>query len=57
MAKISIIVPCYNTKLYIEQCMRSLMQQTLKDIEIICIEGSSNDGSYEILKQFGVLLI
>ena len=32
--------------------MRSLMQQTLKDIEIICIDGSSNDGSYEILKQF-----
>ena len=28
------------------------MQQTLKDIEIICIDGSSNDGSYEILKQF-----
>lgn len=52
MVKISIIVPCYNTKLYIEQCMRSLMQQTLKDIEIICIDGSSNDGSYEILKQF-----
>ena len=52
MIKISIIVPCYNTKLYIEQCMRSLMQQTLKDIEIICIDGSSNDWSYEILKQF-----
>ena len=49
MVKISIIVPCYNTKLYIEQCMRSLMQQTLKDIEIICIDDGSSDNSLDIL--------
>ena len=35
MVKISIIVPCYNTKLYIEQCLNSLINQTLKEIEII----------------------
>ncbi|MGN0417212.1 glycosyltransferase family 2 protein [Anaerostipes faecalis] len=52
MVKISIIVPCYNTKLYIEQCLQSLIEQTLKDIEIICVDGSSEDGSFEILKQF-----
>lgn len=52
MVKISIIVPCYNTKLYIKQCLQSLIEQTLKDIEIICIDGSSDDGSFEILKQF-----
>lgn len=38
MVKISIIVPCYNTKLYIEQCLNSLINQTLKEIEIICID-------------------
>lgn len=52
MIKISIIVPCYNTKLYIEQCMQSLIEQTLEDIEIICIDGCSSDGSLEILQQF-----
>ena len=48
MVKISIIVPCYNTKLYIEQCLNSLINQTLKEIEIICIDGSSDDESCEI---------
>lgn len=52
MVKISIILPCYNTKLYIKQCLQSLTKQTLKDIEIICIDGSSEDGTFEILEQF-----
>lgn len=52
MIKISIIVPCYNTKLYIDQCLQSLIDQTLKDIEIICVDGCSNDGSFEIIKNF-----
>ena len=52
MVKISIIVPCYNTKLYIEQCLNSLINQTLKEIEIICIDGSSDDGSFEVLREY-----
>ena len=52
MIKISIIVPCYNTKLYIDKCLQSLIDQTLKDIEIICVDGCSNDGSFEIIKNF-----
>ena len=52
MVKISIIVPCYNTKLYIEKCLNSLINQTLKEIEIICIDGSSDDGSFEVLREY-----
>ena len=52
MVKISIIVPCYNTKLYIEECLQSLIGQTLQEIEIICIDGMSDDGSLEIIKQY-----
>ena len=39
--KLSIIVPCYKVEAYLPRCLDSLVNQTLKDIEIICI----NDGS------------
>ncbi len=51
MATISIIIPVYNTAKYIENCINSLINQTFKDIEIICINDGSTDGSFEILKQ------
>lgn len=35
--KISVIVPVYNTEKFLEKCIRSIMNQTLKEIEIICI--------------------
>lgn len=52
MAKISIIVPVYNTEKFLEKCLNSLINQTLKDIEIICINDGSTDNSLQILKKF-----
>lgn len=50
MPKVSVIVPVYNTEKYLDKCLRSLINQTLADIEIICINDGSTDKSYEILK-------
>ena len=52
MPKISIIVPVYNTEKYLEKCLNSLINQTLKDIEIICVNDASTDNSINILKQY-----
>ena len=46
--KVSIIVPIYNVEKYLERCIRSLINQTLKDIEIILVDDSSTDSSLEI---------
>lgn len=46
---ISIVVPVYNVKNYLEECLNSLASQTLKNIEIICIDDGSSDGSSELL--------
>lgn len=51
MAAISIVVPVYNTELYVEKCLRSLCIQTFSDIEIICIDDASADNSLEIIKR------
>lgn len=45
MPKVSIIVPVYNVENYIEKCLDSLINQTLKDIEIIIINDGSKDSS------------
>ena len=52
--KISIIVPVYNVEKYLEKCLDSLINQTLKDIEIICIDDCSTDNSLEILKKYAL---
>ena len=52
MAKISIIVPIYNTEKYLKKCLNSIINQTFKDIEIICINSCSKDNSLNILKSF-----
>ena len=52
MKKLSILVPIYNVEKYLPQCLDSLIKQTLKDIEIICINDGSTDGSLEIIKNF-----
>lgn len=52
MAKVSIIVPVYNVKKYLRKCLDSLINQTLKDIEIICINDGSTDKSLEILEEY-----
>ena len=52
MTKVSVIVPVYNTIKYLKKCMDSLVNQTLQDIEIICIDDGSSDGSLEMLKEY-----
>lgn len=51
MAKVSVIIPVYNAEKYLEQCVGSVMNQTLKDIEIICVDDGSPDNSLEVLKK------
>lgn len=50
--KVSIIVPVYNVEKYLPRCLDSLVNQTLKDIEIICVNDGSTDGSLAILQQY-----
>lgn len=50
--KISIIVPVYNTELYLRQCLDSLVNQTFKDIEIICVNDGSTDKSEQIIREY-----
>jgi len=50
--KVSIIVPVYNVEKYLRECMESLVNQTLDDIEIIAINDGSPDNSIEILEEY-----
>lgn len=52
MIKVSIIVPVYNVERYLRKCLDSLVNQTLKDIEIICVNDGSTDSSLKILEQY-----
>ncbi len=49
--KISVIIPVCNVEKYVEQCVRSVMNQSLREIEIICINDGSTDNSLSILKK------
>lgn len=49
MIKISVIIPAYNVEEYIEECLISVMNQSLKEIEIICIDDGSTDDTLRIL--------
>lgn len=49
--KISIIIPIYNAAKFLEECLRSIVKQDFKDIEIICVNDGSTDNSLEILKK------
>ena len=52
MAKVSIILPVYNVESYLRQCLETVKRQTLKDIEIICVNDGSKDHSLEIIQEF-----
>lgn len=52
MIKVSIIVPVYNVKDYLERAIKSLINQTLKEIEIILIDDGSTDGSQDICDKY-----
>ena len=50
--KVSIIVPTYNVEPYLRECLDSICRQTLKDIEIICVNDGSTDGSLAIINEY-----
>ena len=50
--KISVIVPVYNVEKYLPECLDSIINQTLRDIEIICLNDGSTDNSLSILKEY-----
>ncbi len=52
MCKVSVIIYVKNTVNYIEQCIRSVVSQTLRDIEVLVVDGGSTDGTLDILKSF-----
>lgn len=50
--KVSIVVPIYNVEKYLRQCLDSIAKQTLKEIEVICVNDGSTDSSPEIIKEY-----
>lgn len=50
--KVSIIVPVYNVENYLRQCLDSVLNQTLKEIEVICVNDGSTDNSKQILEAY-----
>lgn len=49
--KVSLVIPCYNVERYVRQCVESAQNQTLEDIEIICVNDGSTDGTLAILQE------
>lgn len=52
MTAVSVIVPVYNTEGFLQKCLDSLTNQTLEDIEIICVNDGSTDNSLKILQEY-----
>lgn len=52
MTKVSIIIPVHNAEPYLRQCMESVVNQTLQEIEVICVDDGSTDRSLEILRSY-----
>ena len=50
--KVSVVIPVYNVEKYIRQCLESVINQTLKYIEIICINDGSKDNTLKILEEY-----
>lgn len=50
--KISVLVPVYNAEPYLAQCLGSICSQTFRELEVICVDDASTDGSLDVLKEF-----
>ena len=49
---VSVVIPCYNVEKYVEQCLQSLLNQTHKDLQIICVNNNSTDNTLSVLTRF-----
>nr|WP_320193015.1 glycosyltransferase [uncultured Desulfobacter sp.] len=52
MTKVSILIPIFNTEKFLRQCLDSIINQTLKEIEIICLNDGSTDGCPKIIEEY-----
>ncbi len=52
MSEISVIIPVYNTEKYLKECLKSVINQTFTDMEIICVNDGSTDSSKEVLEKY-----
>lgn len=52
MAEVSVIIPVYNSSRYLHECLESVLDQTLRDIEVICVDDGSTDGSLDIEREY-----
>ncbi len=52
MVKVSVIVPIYNVESYLRECLDSILNQTLREIEVVCVNDGSTDSSLQILKEY-----
>ena len=50
--KVSVVIPVYNVEPYLSECLDSVLSQTLKDLEVICVDDGSDDGSNAILEKY-----
>ena len=55
MVKVSVIIPVYNVEKYLEECLESIIDQSLEDIEIVCVNDGSTDNSLSILESYAEL--
>lgn len=49
---VSIVVPVLNTREYVGECLESIKNQTLKEIEVLCVDGGSTDGTLEVIEKY-----
>lgn len=52
MNKVTVVIPVFNKKEYISECINSVASQNLDNVEILCVDDGSTDGSYEILQEY-----
>jgi len=52
MIKVSVLMPSLNVVRYIRECMESVISQTMEEMEILCIDAGSTDGTLEILEEY-----
>lgn len=55
MPKVTVIMPSLNVAKFIRPCMKSVLTQTLQDMEILAIDAGSDDGTFEILQEYAIL--